>query len=117
MLLSYFVFLLLAILGSAQQPWEINRSPTALAANPNGLLDQSPVSVFLDDSCKQQNKDLRPVLDEVMAMAREGFERLRTNQAEFATGYTKIFGQAPADDPELRDQVVMSMLQCLRSTS
>lgn len=113
MLPNCFWLLILAILASAQQPWEINRSPTARLRNPNGIPDTRHATYYLDASCARTGRDLRPVMAEVQRMAMEGFNRLRGNLDDFKTGYNKIMKVRPEDDIVLRDQVVLSIFNAL----
>jgi hypothetical protein len=123
MLLGYVWFLSLAILGSAQEPWEINRSPSALEQDPNGVPDTRAATYFIDDSCLNEDEedpdqmdvdenepDFRDVMAEVQNMAREGFNRLKENLGDFRTGYIKIMKVSPENDIELKEQIVMSKI-------
>lgn len=117
MLLRYPWLLSLATLAIAEdpKPWEINRQPRMFRPGPNGeppgpQVDAGPVTYYLDPTCVAGQHDLRPVIEEVKLMGKEGFERLGRNDPDFAAGYARIFKVRPEENTDLRDQRVMSMI-------
>lgn len=115
MLLHYLWLFLLASLGKAADIWEFNQNPEFCPIDPQTQRpipqqDPGPATFFLDPTCTSNGNDLATVMDEVIQMAREGFDRLGNNLPEFNAGYTRIFKVAPNDDEVLRDQMVRSMI-------
>jgi hypothetical protein len=108
MLIILALFLSLATFARAVEPWEINRK---FVTNefPNGQPDAGPVTVYLDASCTGGAHDLRPVLNEVVQMAIEGFARLNSGDPDLGYGYQRIFKVAPDADLELKQQRAMRM--------
>lgn len=105
MLLRYVWFLSLASIGSAADPWEINRTLKF-----NFQEDPGPATYYLDPSCTQGDKDLRGVIDEVKEMGRQGFNRLRNGIKDINFAYMRIFKVLPESDRNLKEAVIMSMI-------
>jgi hypothetical protein len=120
MLLLCLWLLSLATLAIAVDPWEINRQPKMFPLDPNTgqplgpQPDPGPVTYYLDPTCIAADHDLRPVIEEVKLMGKEGFNRLRGNDPNFAAGYARIFKVKPEENTDLRDQRVMSMISAFK---